>query len=40
MSLNNILFNAAGNAVAPDEISEKINRFGYNDAVHKTQYKI
>lgn len=36
MSLNNILFNAAGDAVAPDEISKKIDRFGYNDAVHKT----
>ena len=36
MSFYNILFNAAGNAVVPDEISKKIGGFGYNEAVHKT----
>jgi hypothetical protein len=36
MSLNNILFNTTGDAIAPDEISKKIDRFGYNEAVHKT----
>ena len=30
---NNILFTAAGDTITPDEISEKIARFGYNDAV-------
>ena len=34
-SFDNVLFNAAGEAIAPDEISRKINIFGYNDAVHK-----
>ncbi|WP_332445700.1 hypothetical protein [Dehalococcoides mccartyi] len=36
MNLNNILFNPAGDAVPPNEISKKIDRFGYNDAVYKT----
>ena len=35
MRLNNILYSAAGNAIPPEEISEKIFRFGYSDAVHK-----
>lgn len=35
MRLNNILYSAAGNAIPPEEISEKVFRFGYSDAVHK-----
>ena len=32
---NEILFDAAGEAIAPDEISRKIDDFPYNDAVRK-----
>lgn len=35
MSIRNILFNTDGNAITPDEISKKIDSFGYNDAVYK-----
>ena len=35
MRFNKILFNAAGDAIAPDEISKKIVGFGYNDAVNE-----
>lgn len=35
MSIRNILFNADGKAITPDEISKKIDSFGYNDAVYK-----
>ena len=35
MSPSNILFNDANNVITPNEISEKIFRFGYSDAVHK-----
>ncbi|HEX73858.1 MAG TPA: hypothetical protein G4N93_01745 [Dehalococcoidia bacterium] len=35
MSFNNILFHAAGDAIAPTEISNEIDSFGYNDAIHK-----
>jgi len=32
---NMVLFNEAGQARAPDEISTKIDAFGYKDAVHE-----
>jgi hypothetical protein len=32
---NKILFNAAGEAIAPDEIGRRIDDFGYNDAVRE-----
>jgi len=35
LSFNKVLFNAAGEAIAPYEISRKIDAFGYNDTVHK-----
>jgi len=35
MSINNILFTSADEAITPHEISEIITRFGYNDAVAK-----
>ena len=34
MSFINILFHTTGHAIAPTEISKKINDFGYNDAVY------
>lgn len=36
MSMANILFNIDGYPIMPDEISKKIEDFGYNDAVYKT----
>lgn len=36
MSFKNILFDAAHNAIKPDEISQRIDDFEYNDAVEKT----
>jgi len=35
LSFDNVLFNATGEAIGPDEISGKIDDFGYNDAVHE-----
>ena len=35
LSFNNVLFNAAGEAIAPDEISRRIDDFAYNDAVRE-----
>jgi len=32
-SFDNVLFNATGEAITPDEISRRIDYFGYNDAV-------
>ena len=34
-SFDNVLFNATGEAIRPDEISGKIDDFGYNDAVRE-----
>jgi hypothetical protein len=34
-SFDNVLFNATGKAIAPNEISRKIDDFGYNDAVRE-----
>jgi len=35
LGFNKILFNAAGEAYRPDEISRRIDDFAYNDAVHE-----
>lgn len=35
MSSNEILFDTIGNAISPDEISKKIEGFGYNDTVYR-----
>jgi len=35
MSIDKILFTPEGNAITPDEIADKISRFGYNKAVAK-----